>query len=57
MAPVRLSGLCIDVVRNNIRRECDYGDSKTREQVGEHCTIREDWVLAPGLPLGPGITE
>ena len=43
------------IVGNNIDREGGETVTKTWEEVPVHCTVGEDWVLAPGLKLGPRI--
>lgn len=43
------------VVDSDVGSEGDDCDAKSREQVAEHHSVGEDWVLAECLALGPGI--
>lgn len=51
-----LVGLRKHVVCYYIGCESDDGDAESREDVPEHCCIREDWVFSPRLALCPRIT-
>jgi len=44
-----------DVFRNDVDRKRGDGDPKTREDVAEHRTIRENGVLTPRLAFCPWI--
>lgn len=50
-----LVGFSIEIVVQDIGGECDDGCAKTREEIPEHGTVREDRVLAPGLTFGPRV--
>lgn len=51
-----LVGLRKHVVCYYIGCESDNGDAESREDVPEHCCIREDWVFSPRLAFCPRIT-
>ena len=42
---------------NYIRSERNGSDAKPRKHATKHRAAGKDWVFAPGLPLGPWITE
>ena len=44
-----------DVFRNDVDRKRGDGDPKTREDVAEHGTIRENGVLTPRLAFCPWV--
>lgn len=49
--------IAIEVVKDDIGSKCDCGYPKTGKHAGEHGAVGEDGVFAPGLSLGPRITE
>ena len=57
MVVVVLSCAQHKVIHGDVGGECDNGDAKAWEKVAEHDTVGENRALAPGLALGPRISE
>jgi len=57
MVCLRLIHFPVNIVCNHVSSESDYGDTETREEIAEHCSVGKNRMFAPGVSLCPGIAK